>query len=289
MGWRGAVRSATAASKRADRARQKVVNAGNRQLEKIDRSATLVLEKARRLEALLEKDIIKALNLRFEEGVGFHSDPFQIQAGIFNGSISLTPDNKSENIFEPAAFEIGEARVEAFGMVVTPWATVVALKIESEAPDYRVKLNWVKKTNRSESKIVLVDDANDQYYYPISTDLGGEVFPGIPKTGLIAFEPFRKPTHEVQLRISGARFTTEKFEPELVYRYQPDSLATDIAETLAKPELPNQITEILQSAVNREQQRVQEQVKKATSSGCLVMLALPPALFLFWAFLRVMA
>jgi len=283
MGWRGAVRSARAASRRVERANQKVINAGNRQLERLNRSASQMLEKARKFEALLEKDPIKALELRYTEKDGFQSEPYKFQAGIFFGSLTLTPESGNEDVFKPATYEIGEARVEALSMLITPWATIVAIKITSDARDYRVKLNWVKKTNRSESKIVLVDDFNDQYYYPLSTDLGGEVFPGIPKTGLIAFEPFREPTQEVQLRICGVRFTVENFEPELIYHYQPRGLEEKISEAIAKPPLPDQINEKIQDEVNRGKQLVHERVKAATSSGCLVVLAFPALLFLIWA------
>jgi len=287
MGWRKTIRSVAAANRRVEKARHKVVTAGNQQLAKIERDSTQIMEKARRLEGLLEKDVIKALNIRYVEGTGFLCDSFEISAGMYSGSFSLTPANCKEDVFKPAVYEIGDSRVEVLGMLITQWATVVAIKVESQSSEYRVRVNWVKKSNRADSHIVLMDDSNSQYYYPIATDLGGEVFPGIPKTGLVAFERFRAPTSDVKLRVAGVRFTIEKFEPELLYRYHSSTLEKNISESLAKPSLRDYFQEQIQWEVDLGKQVVHNEVKKATS-GCLVMLGIPAIFAVTWMLSKVL-
>jgi hypothetical protein len=275
MGWRGALRSVVAAERREERERQRRRNAAQRLLNKLDRSAAQAMEKANRLEAHLHKDIIKALNLQYNSHRGFQSDPFVIDAGFINGSFSLTPNNSREDRFSPPAYEVEDVRVEALDLLLTPWATVVAIQIESSAPDLRVKLNWVKKINRAESKIVLIDKVRGHYYYPIATDLAGEVLPGVPKTGLVAFEPFRETTPEFQIRIAGARFRADKFEPELVYNYSSTNLAAAISDNLSKPPLSDQIKTIVET-------EVATQFKKPGAAGCLGILALSAVVLFLW-------
>jgi hypothetical protein len=146
------------------------------------------------------------------------------------------------------------------------WATAVAIRVSHSDPSYRIKVNWVKKTDRSSSPVSLVDEENSQYYFPVATDFAGEVLPGHPMVGIVVFEPFRASTSKVLLRIAGARFTAEKFTPELNYRLESEKLRENIDKSLFKPPLADQLSDQLHA----QRVKAQQLVAQKPSGGCLI-------------------
>lgn len=140
--------------------------------------------------------------------------------------------------FEPDGY-VGEGWVvTAQAMLVGKYGTVVALQIENNDPEHRIHLALVNKSNKQASSAFLIDAQNNEYYYPIATDLQGEVAPGRPRAGLVVFEPARYPTDDFELHLSGVKLSSNRGDSDsLVFRYRSDELASSVQETLASPSL----------------------------------------------------
>ena len=239
MGWRGIIRAANAASRQANLQQQRFHRAKGRILDRIERDVQATVDRAAALDAKMRKNLITALKLRYQHGHGFVSEPFSIGKGMINGQLTLTQTTGFK--FTPGAYEIGAAKIELLDLMASRWATAIAVRITHSDPAYRIKVNWLKKQDRSNSLIVIIDEENSEFYYPLAEDLPGEVLTGYPVTGIIVFEPFRVPTDRIVARIAGARFTAEKFMPELKFRIDSNELQNDIAENLQKPNLATEI------------------------------------------------
>lgn len=280
MGWKGTVRSVNAASNRAQRESDKNQRSLNRNLSKVDREIEQVRRKCQSLEVKLEKDIIKALGIRYTPHSGFTSTPFQLQTSLFSGSIDLLcseKDHSDDFHFEPEGYELGSVYLEALDILVTQWATLVAFRIKHKEPDFHLRLNWVKKSEPSESKVYLLDPVNSEYYYPISTDLKGEVLSGHPRVGIIAFEPFRHPTSTIQIYFSDVKLLPKiKLDPFCFQSSEDEQFESGIGEIIYKPSLTEQIEETLQEQENT----LKKQINDAHSSGCLIFFILGVAITL---------
>lgn len=206
MGWKGTLRSINAANRRAEKEKQKQERSLERALQKIDRNIDQVLKKAASLEKKLDKDPISAIDVQYEYGVGFSSDPFLIETDLFQMSIQLADgdgDGESNTeIFTPKNFVGESSTIKPLDIMFTQWGTILAVEIENSDSDYRIRTNWVKKSDRQSSAVFLLDPINNRYYYPISTTLGGQVIEGSPMVGLIAFEPFVESTSQYELHFS---------------------------------------------------------------------------------------
>lgn len=144
MGWKRTLRSAAAAGRRAERAKNSRQNAEAKLLGRVDRSATQLIEKARALEERVAKDPIKALSLRFSPSHGFESEPFQVRSDLISGELTLTPDAKIDR-FSPCTYEVGDAKIEILDMLILKWSTIIAFKVTHDDPTYRIKVNWVNE------------------------------------------------------------------------------------------------------------------------------------------------
>jgi hypothetical protein len=274
MGWKGTLRSVNAASNRAQRESAKNERSLNRDLGKVDREIEQVRRKCQSLEVKLEKDIVKALGIRYTANSGFTSTPFQIQTSLFSGSIDLLcseKDYSDDFHFQPEGYELESVHLEALDILVTQWATLVAFRIQHKEQDFHLRLNWVKKSDPSDSKVYLLDPVNSEYYYPISTDLKGEVLSGHPRAGIIAFEPFRHPTTSVQIYFSDVQLLPKiKLDPFCFESTKDEKFQSGIQEIINKPSLTNQIEKTLQEQENK----LKTQIQAAHSSGCLIFFIL---------------
>lgn len=272
MGWRRALRSATAAKRRAEQERNRAVRELNRSLTKIDHEADWVQKKALSLEKALQKDFIKALGLRFDEESGFSSEPLQVKTGVFSGEIRLiSTGNEEKAQFEPSEAVVGEIRLRPLDLLITQWAVVVALRIEFSSSGNRLPLKWIKKTDPRSSKVILLDPHNHEYYSPLSTNLIGEVLPGHPRVGLIAFEPFRKPTSSFTLNFSDINVSVGgNVTQSFTFSCKSPSLSESIESHLAKDSLSSQIRRKLDSEILR----LTHSINKPQPSGCFVTVLL---------------
>ena len=242
---------------------------------KVERDMEGLLDKARAFEARFERDPIKTLGLHYRPGEGLQVKRIEVKSGgIKFSSQPLPPSETSPARFSPPRAEIGTAFVEPLDLVPTPWTTLVAFRIGHEDAEYRPRLRFLNNQNRAESAIFLLDEDNSEYYYPISTDLGGEVLPGYPKVGLVAFEPFRRPTSRISVHIRELKLTSKRGERlTAVFTAQGDpaneiDLPSMIEAVTTSPSLAEQVEMQMKAELDPQLSVVRAQA----NPGCMFIL-----------------
>lgn len=252
-------------------------------LEQIQRNIAAICKRASVFEDKLKKNVVKTLNIRYQPGSGFRSDPIGIEEGKAHFEVAL-PRAEQSYKFSPQSYEIGAAKVEVIDLRVTQWGVIAALRVCNNDPSFQMPLNWIKPRNRADSAIFLFDKPRREYYFPIWSDLTGQLLPNAPRIGLVLFEPFRMPTPKLLLYLRGARFTAQAFEPELIFRLESLELCKEIGDILAlecladrlRHKFENRATELNAKAAtvtNVVSARV-SRLENRRSSGCLVFLIL---------------
>lgn len=138
MGWKGTLRSMNAASNRAARESDKRGRSLQRGLAKVDRGRDQALKKVVAFEKRLEKDVIKALDLKYADADGLTATPFTLDTDLFSGSIGLLPsagDDTDIVPFRPAHFEHGSVRITPVRLILTRWATLVVFRAAHDNPN----------------------------------------------------------------------------------------------------------------------------------------------------------
>lgn len=269
MGWKGTLRSVSAASNRAARESDRRDRRTDRSFNKVYRSAESILNKGHRLQEKLDKDVVKALEIKYSEDRGFSSKPFEMRSEIITGDISLlqTEDDQDSVDFQPSTYSFEGVIVEPLSLLLTRWATIVAFKVSHSDPEYRLRLNWVKMSNPSASSLFLLDESSSEYYYPCSSDLKGEVISGYPRIGIVAFEPFRKGTNKFSLQFSGVKLVNKRGDKHsFAFSYEDPELVESIESLKAQPRFIDQLDEKVHEVVAEAKKQILSQ-----NSGCLVL------------------
>ncbi|MEM6755881.1 MAG: hypothetical protein AAF586_01840 [Planctomycetota bacterium] len=269
MGWRGTVRSINAAAKRAAREEEKAQRAYLREHSRIDRSEDAVIKKAVAFEARLERDPLKALNLRYDRRHGFTADSFRIETELFSGHIALiTHEDDAKVQFNPDIYRTVDSSVAILDVMLCRWGTFVAFEVSNENAEYSLRTSWVKKSDRQSSLILLLDTNTSTYYYPISTSLSGEVVAGHPKIGIICFEPMRTLTDRIAVHLSNVQLQKGRGGKHTVKFEHTSNQMRRLTDSAIKAEpLKTQVRELLA----KESSRLRQAVRKPTS-GCLLAL-----------------
>lgn len=273
MGWKGTLRSINAAGNRARRESERQERAASRALGTLERSAEEALSKVKSFESRLQSNPIGALDLKYDKEAGLQSKPLDIDVGLFSGSLDLkiqgegqNPIEKLETLESPG----GSLSVRPLNFLLTRWATLVPFEVSHNDPEFRPRANWVKRSDRSNSPALLLDEENSEYYYPLAADLGGEILPEHPRIVLIAFEPFRRPTPRVQIRIADVKVGSARNQRgTFSFRLTDPEMPGQIQAQLEAPTLLQSVEEQLRS----EEARAREAIQKQTS-GCMVLLFL---------------
>ena len=290
MGWKGTMRSLAAASRRAEREtnrqRRAIARDSSRQFKELERSVEKFCRSLERLEAKLESDPIAALDIRYSEDGGFISEPLEVKTPVFSGSLQLLDDHDDDSSlpstsqsggFLPPSHVVRGAEVRPIELFIfRQYAIIIALQVSCTDPAYRIRLNWVKQRNPSSSQVFLVDPDTAEYYFPKSTDLKGDVVPGCPRTGCIAFEPIRRPTRRLELHFSDVKLTSHRGERhQFVLQYESERLEVDTAAALRKPtiatEMRLQLHQLVQERVRSIENQTEAALRKATGCGCAVV------------------
>lgn len=255
----------------------------DRLLRQIDSSREKILREVQRFEEKLLDDPIRVGKMRYSETEGFTGEPFQIESESFTFAFNfLASSTKNDQVnFEPRIHSAESAKVRPHGLLIAPFGTFLPLTIENFELSYRIVLNWVRERSAQESKVCIIDRDSGEYYYPIDTDLRGEVIAGYPKVGMIAFEPFRRPTTAVSIHFSGIKLSPKRSDTSTFdFEYRSPDLAEQVRSNLgvhgllerAQAELDRLVVE---SKATIEQRR-QAWLKPIPQSGCLVGLILIP-------------
>ena len=271
VGWKGTLRSINAAGNRAMRESERRERGADRALSRLERSAEEALSKVKTFESRLESNPIRALDLRYDKEAGLQSKPFDLDVGLFSGSLDLKIEGATQDqIEEIETLESPDSSlfVRPVNFLLTRWATLVPVEVSHNDPEFRPRLNWVKQSDRSNSPALLIDEENSEYYYPIAADSGGEILPGHPRILLLAFEPFRKPTSKVQIRIGNVKVGPARNQKgTFSFRLTDPDLPGKIQTQLESPTLLETVQEQLRSEEARGREEIQKQ-----ASGCVLML-----------------
>lgn len=273
MGWKGTLRSINAAGNRARRESERREREASRALGKLERSAEEALTKVKSFESRLQSNPIRALDLKYDKDTGLQSKPIDIDVGLFSGSLDLkiqgAGPNPVENL-ETLEWPEGSLSVRPLNFLLTRWATLVPFEVAHKSPEFRPRANWVKRSDRSNSPALLLDEENSEYYYPFAADSGGEILPGHPRILLIAFEPFRRPTDRVQIRIGDIKVGSARNQKgTFSFRLTDPEMLGQIQAQLEAPTLVETVEEQLRSEEARGREAIQKQ-----ASGCMVLFVL---------------
>jgi hypothetical protein len=257
--------------------------------DRIDRSRAQLVRQARAMEAELRRDPIAALGLQFDAERGWTAQPFAIRTeGVCADFDIVSPGLPAAGAaaWSPPAYARAGVEVCPLAVQISPWATVVAVRVSHRDPDRRLRLDWVAKDGQA-SAVFLLDADHDRYYYPVSTTLAGDVVAGHPRTGLIAFEPFLEPTDRFQLHLSNVTLAAGGGAHTFHFAYRGPGLADAMATLLDRRSLAERIAEAFDSAVRqaeRESKRAEREAKRAVETalnrGCLTALLCAVALLL---------
>ena len=275
MGWRGTLRSLNAANKRINREIERRDRSLERTLGRLDKSVDKTLAQVARLEDRLRTNPIKTLDIRYSRSTGIPSKTFEFDTSEFAITLSVGPHFRSSKAIDEVDAEghsIGSFRVKPLAVYLAWYATLIPFEISHAEPDFRPKLNWVKRADRSTSPVYLLDEQNSEYYYPIASDSGGEVLPKHPKTILLAFEPFRVETTTLQIRVSDLKTGSK--------RGQKNSFVFRLTDAKIRRQISNQLSS--QSLLESAEKEIQEKKEAAasriheehSSTGCAIVLAL---------------
>ena len=247
---------------RALRAASRGVRDVKRSLGQVQRNAAALSKRASVLEEKLKKNVIRTLNVRYEIGVGFRSDAIRIEEGKAHFKMTL-PATEQARKFSPQSYEIGAAKVDVLDLMITKWGTIAALRVRNDDRNFQMSLNWVKPRNRANSSIFLLEEFGKEYYFPIWTDLTGQLLPNAPRVGLVLFEPFRKPAPKVLLYLRGVRFTVEPLEPELVFRLEGSDLEAETKKAVLQESLAEKVREYFETVFTQLHGEVSDVVSAA--------------------------
>lgn len=246
-------------------------------LRKLDRNVDRVKREIEDLSDKIESDVIETFNLRYREDEGLTSEPVELGTDIFSGEFEFPEVSAEDSVteFEPSTYEKDGAVLEPLTLLITPLTTVLAVRVNHRDEDYRIPLDWVRPRKREDSNVYLVDPKNSEYYYPRSTTLKGEVVANRPRTGLLAFDPLRKPTDTLEVHFSGVELLADGDSDAFSFVHEDPEMSEAIERQLEKPHFKERALE----GVEQEKRRVQKELEQ--HSGCLVvffLLGAPAAL-----------
>jgi hypothetical protein len=245
--------------------------------EKLDRDAAKLVKNAEQLEDQLARRPISTPSLTYDPASGFSWEPQTIRTTYFSFGIpgsSMMPPSNAEK-FSPSEYATSDSVIRPLGGMVTRYATFVAFELRNQTPEFRFKVDWVKRDRRS-SSIVLLDADTGAYYYPVESTLSGDVVVGFPKIGIIAFEPFRSPCSSVRVQLTEVQLQMGRGGRQTCnFQFASKSLRQIIEGELANPP----IHEAVRDLIARELPKAKSRLTRG-ALGCPVILLIAVAAIL---------
>jgi len=245
VGWRGTLRSLNALNNQAIREANRARRARQRAQASLDRDRETILTRARNFEDRVQRDPVKALGLAYLSGVGFQGSNFEVSTPNLSLSFQLASDGPDvpSLAFYPTEARGSALSIQPLDLMVTRWATFLAVKVANHDAQRRGRLSgWVKRSDSATSRVFLLDPATSTYYYPLSSSLKGEVLPGHPKVGIIAFEPFRAPTSSVEIHFSDVKLGPQRSDTtSCSFHAASPALVPAVAGTMSSSSLQERI------------------------------------------------
>lgn len=280
MGIRRALRSMESASRQQRIQEARIAREADRQFNRLERKVEESIERLMKqvaaLEEKLQRDALRVFSPRYVVGQGVVCKPLEIKSEMLSFTIQVQADDehdsKSPSSFHPPVMTAEDVTVRPLAVVLSPYATIVAFEIESDDPETRTKISWVRKQERANSAIYITDPESGEYYYPISSDLGGEVVAGRSKVGFVSFEPFRQPTSRIDIHFSPKALPGK--ESTLDIEYRTSGLADRIRSVLTQPSMTEKAESLVMDFRAKAAREIAEAREKAKpkASGCAVLI-----------------
>ena len=218
----------------------------------LDRDHARVQAQVAAFLAKQQRDPISALNLRFVEGEGFVADPFEFRSKIFTGSVQLVRSPRGPGEWDPPEYQEGGTTIKPLGGFMAEWGVVVAFRVAHQNPDFRLKLDWFKKSDPASGPVYLVDPVNHQYLYLTASSLKGEVLPGIPRIGILVFQKPDSPTDRLQVHFSGVSVSKDRrSKTSFSLEYTEATLPQTIEQLKALPTTSEEMATVLDREVSK--------------------------------------
>ena len=283
MGWKSALRSASA----ADRAYRKEVDRAHRQidraLDKSERDAEGLRRKVASFEARVDRDLLKAFSVSYSLRTGLRHEPVRLSNDSFDLSLSLSSgdDEDGLSVFEPTEYMTESASVTPLALYFTQWATLIAFRVQNYE-EKAFKCSWVRKSDPQSSKLFLLDADNSHYYYPTSTNLAGDVLKGHSREGLVCFPPIEEPTRSLEIHFNGLKLSSVRGRKEdFSFTYASESLYERVESAAADQSLEKKIEEHLETQLESMNNQAEKARPGRTSPIAWIALGLVVIVILF--------
>ena len=217
----------------------------------LDRDRARVAKQIASFRAKLERDPISALNLRFVEGDGFVADPFEFKGKILSGSVQVLQRPRGAGEWTPPEYQEGGTTIKPLGGMLSKWGMGVAFRVAHHDPDFRLRLNWFKKSDPASGPVYLVDPVNHQYLYLNASSMKGEVLPGIPRIGILVFQRPYSPTNRLQVHFSGVSVSKDRRKTSFSLEFTQAALSQTIEHLNALPTLSEELERMLAREVSK--------------------------------------
>jgi hypothetical protein len=245
MGWKGVLRSAVAASRAAERERNRRNHALQRGVEKIDRIVDQLeteidrdLSKVQKIEARIIERPISASGVRFDhQERRWHFKEIRDDTGTVNWGLTIEFGRSEASAI--GLVEDGGRTYEFVALAATRWAVFVAFRITTTSTEKSTKL--FNKRDSSANRVMLKN--NGVFYRALEGQLDIELpIPG-SAIGLAAFpvptEMASDVSFEFLLKRRSASIPLQISEIDLFTRAaQSPSLAAQVQEKFAAQTAP---------------------------------------------------
>ena len=244
--------------------------ARQRTLAELDRERKLVGTQIESFMVKMQCDPISALNLRFMDGEGFADDPFEFKSKFLSGHVSIRhigsqphpglqrPESgRGTGEWAPPEYQEGSTTIKPLGGSMAEWGMAVAFRVAHQNSDFRLKLDWFKKSDPASSAVYLVDPVNHQYLYLTASSLKGEVLPGIPRTGILVFQRPDSPTDRLQVHFSGVSVSKD---PRSKTSFSLEYTEADLPQTIEHLNACPTTSETLATALDREVSKIRSEL-----------------------------
>lgn len=278
MGWRGTLRGLTAvarsvdqANRRRERQHARLVGQANGLLSSLEAE---VQRDAKRVQAYEDKVYARPVNtmqLEYTSDGRFVAKPFEDRTGNISFCLqcSFGPDAVS---FEPKTVAFEGRVFEILACAVTQYATFIAFDVRG-APDVAgsksTRLVCIKSP--ADGKVAIV--ANGQIHHAFDGTIDGPIPGAATKRGIIAFQPFSTPVDSFELYFMPKESKRVPDPEPLVVKIAGEDLLEAIGKLDDEPSFLDNFHEIAEREMGTIRARMESEMKKAASSGCLVVLA----------------
>jgi hypothetical protein len=236
-----------AAAKRE--ASEEVESAYQRAVEQVDVAVEQMLS-----------DPINAFSLRLASQDSVESHSVEVVTDIFTGQMGIQP-TAQRVVVSPTEFRDGSCHIEVLSLFSTTLCCLIGLRVTATDPNTHITVELVDASDPQDSRVVLVDVDNDEYYHPISSDLHETLIPNRPRRGLVCFPMIRHGTSRLELYLTGLGPGLEIFPVRVCFAIEtPDLSAVD--RKTRRGQSPETIRQILHNALKAERNRLLKLIDK---------------------------